>query len=220
MNSIFSILGPVMIGPSSSHTAGAEKIGRIVYMLTGGDLERVEFTLHGSFAKTGRGHGTDKALVAGILGMEPYDERIKDAIHLAEEKGIEIRFEEADLGNVHPNTVKALATKSDGTSLELVASSIGGGNISVGSINSVNATFTGKYTTLIISHYDKVGMISQITQTLAVKKVNIVTLSLTRESKGSTATSVIEVDSPVSPEILDWIQGFEHVISVIYMDKI
>ena len=132
---IFDILGPVMIGPSSSHTAGAARLGKIARSIAGGEIAEVTFLLHGSFAKTYRGHGTDKALVAGILGMEPYDERLRDSMEIAKELGVKFLFKEADLGDVHPNTVKFIMRTVDDNYCEVMGSSIGGGNIKIFEVN-------------------------------------------------------------------------------------
>lgn len=218
--SAFEILGPVMIGPSSSHTAGAERIGRAAYMISGGDIVKAAFYLHGSFAKTYRGHGTDRALVAGILGMEPYDERIKNSFEIAKEKNIDIKFIEDDLGDVHPNTVRIEMVKSDGKKLELTGSSIGGGNILITSINGANAEFTGEYPGLIVKHMDKKGMISRITLSIALGEVNIVTLRLTRDNKGEIATSIIETDSSIPENVINDISRMDGVISVIPVDTV
>lgn len=128
--SVFDILGPIMIGPSSSHTAGAARLGKEARAIVGEDFLSVKFYLHGSFAETYKGHGTDRALVAGVLGMEPDDDRLKDALNIAKSKGIDIEFIPEDLGeDKHPNTVKMVFTKEDGTKQEIIGSSIGGGNV-------------------------------------------------------------------------------------------
>ena len=130
--SVFDILGPIMIGPSSSHTAGAARLGKEARNIVGDDFKAIKFYLHGSFAETYKGHGTDRALVAGALGMEPDDERLRDALNIAKEKGIDIEFIPTDLGeDKHPNTVKMIFTKNDGSEVEVLGSSIGGGNIQI-----------------------------------------------------------------------------------------
>lgn len=128
--SVFDILGPIMIGPSSSHTAGAARLGKEARQIVGEDFKCVKFYLHGSFAETYKGHGTDRALVAGVLGMEPDDDKLKDALNIAKDLGIEVEFIPADLGSdKHPNTVKMVFIKEDGTEVEVTGSSIGGGNV-------------------------------------------------------------------------------------------
>ena len=149
--SMFDILGPIMIGPSSSHTAGAQRIGKAMYnMIADKQLVAVHFILHGSFHLTLHGHGTDRALVGGVLGMNAYDPQIKDSLQIAKERGIEVSFEGADLGDVHPNTVQVIAQTSDGKTTSLIGSSIGGANIEIIEINGTPAKFSGKYPAVVI----------------------------------------------------------------------
>ena len=162
---VFDILGPVMVGPSSSHTAGAARLGKVARAVAGGDIEEVTFYLHGSFAKTYKGHGTDRALVAGILGMEPSDLRLRDSLDIAKEMGLKIHFKEADLGDVHPNTVEFVIKGKEGT-YELIGSSIGGGSIEVTSVNRNTVNFTGAYPTIIVSNKDVRGVVSKVTSIL------------------------------------------------------
>ena len=212
--SVFDILGPVMIGPSSSHTAGAERLGRAAKRIAGDDFKSVTFYLHGSFAKTYKGHGTDRALVAGILGMETYDERIKNSFDIAKENGIDIEFIETDLGDVHPNTVKIVIHKNDGINVTLTGSSIGGGSISIINIDGDDMEFSGEYPVIIIKHQDKKGMISKISFALAMSEINIATLKVSREVKGETATTVVETDNNVPIEVVNEISKIDSVISV------
>ena len=161
---VFDILGPIMIGPSSSHTAGAARLGKIARSIAGEDIEEVTFMLHGSFAKTYRGHGTDRALVAGILGMEPSDERLRNSLDIAKEKNIKFLFKEADLGDVHPNTVKFIMRTVNDNYCEVMGSSIGGGSIQVIEVNDNEVDFTGIYETLIVTHKDVPGVINSVTR--------------------------------------------------------
>ncbi len=204
--SIFDVVGPNMIGPSSSHTAGACRIGKAAYKMAEGDIKKVNFLLHGSFAKTYRGHGTDKALVGGILGFDPDDERIKNSFELAKEKGIEYSFQEEDLGEVHSNTAKIILQKSNGEEITLMGSSIGGGNIVVTEINGLKIKFTGEYDTLIISHEDKPGVIAKTTAVLALYDINIAFMRVYRYSKGQNAFMIIETDDKISHEIVSYIK--------------
>lgn len=159
--SMFDVLGPIMIGPSSSHTAGAQRIGKAMYnMIADKQLKAVHFILHGSFHLTLRGHGTDRALVGGVLGMNSYDPQIKNSLEIAKEKGIQVEFEGGDLGDVHPNTVRITAYTTDGQMTSLTGSSVGGGNIEIIDINGTAAKFTGRYPAVIINHYDRLGIIS------------------------------------------------------------
>lgn len=212
--SIFEILGPVMIGPSSSHTAGAARLGMAARLIGKGDFISADFYLHGSFAKTYRGHGTDRALAGGILGMEPHDERIKESLKIAEEKGIDIHFIETDLGDVHPNTVKIVLTRKDGTSISVTGSSVGAGNISIIDIDGDALELNGQYPVVIIKHKDRRGMISKISFAIALGNINIATLKVGRESKGEIATTVIETDNVIPDSIIKEIGKIDGVISV------
>jgi L-serine dehydratase len=212
--SAFDILGPVMVGPSSSHTAGAARLGRAARCIAQNNFNSVTFYLHGSFAKTYRGHGTDRALVAGILGMETHDERIKDSLKIAEENGIDVKFIESDLGDVHPNTVKIVLNRNDGTSITVTGSSVGGGSISIISIDDDPVDINGEYPVVIIKHSDKRGMVSKITFAVALGDVNIATLKVGRETKGEVATTVIETDNIVPEDTIREIAKIDGVISV------
>jgi L-serine dehydratase len=212
--SIFEIIGPVMIGPSSSHTAGAQKLGKAANRIWGGSFDSVEFYLHGSFAKTYKGHGTDKALVAGILGMAADDERLRDSLEIAKQRGIKVDFIETDLGEVHPNTVKIVVKHEDAVLLTLVGSSIGGGNILINEVDGSSLEITGHYPVIIATYRDVRGMISKITGAIARNKVNIATLKVSRSSKGEVATSVIETDNTAPASIVDEILQIDNVISV------
>lgn len=204
--SMFDVVGPNMIGPSSSHTAGACRIGKAAYKMAGEGIKKVTFLLHGSFAKTYRGHGTDKALVGGILGFDPDDERIRNSFNLAKEKGIEFIFQEENLGDVHSNTVKVIVEKNDDETIQLMGSSIGGGNIVVTEINGLEIEFTGEYDTLIISHVDKPGVIAKTTAVLALYDINIAFMRVYRYSKGQNAFMIIETDDEISPDIVTYIK--------------
>lgn len=217
--SVFDILGPVMIGPSSSHTAGAVRLGKIAGIIAEDNKPRkVVFLLHGSFSETYRGHGTDKALVAGILGMEPWDVRIKTSFEIAENMGIEFEFKKADLGDVHPNTVKFLITKSNGEVVKIMGSSTGGGNIKIIEINDNAVEFTGNYPTLIVSHKDVPGMISKITTMIYENNINIAFLKVYRNSRGLSAKMIIETDSIIDKKIIDKMQKIKNIDSVVVIN--
>lgn len=201
---IFDILGPIMIGPSSSHTAGAARLGKIGREIAGNNFYKVTFYLHGSFAKTYRGHGTDRALVAGILGMDPSEERIRDSLNMSKDKGIDIEFIEADLGYVHPNTVKMVFYFKDKENYYITGSSIGGGNILIIDINGNKVEFTGDYPTILLKYQDQKGTISRISAILANEDINIATMKVTRE--GNIATMVIELDDPIKDQVIDRIK--------------
>lgn len=213
-DSIFNILGPIMIGPSSSHTAGAERIGRAAKTIFGKPVVNARFLLHGSFATTYRGHGTDRALVAGILGMDTDDERIRESFAIAEAQGIQITFEPTDLGDVHPNTVEVQLTGPEGETISVRGSSIGGGSIRITSIDGEPVDFDGSLPVLILKHKDQQGMISKITFTIAMQGINIANLKVSREDKGQTATTIVESDSVVPQSAVDEIASMAGILSV------
>ena len=212
--SVFDILGPIMVGPSSSHTAGAARLAKIASIIAGKNIESVQFVLHGSFAKTYKGHGSDRALVAGILGMDPWDDRLKDSIGIAKERGLQIEFILGDLGDVHPNTVKFIITKKNGKIVEIVGSSVGGGNISIFEVDGQPVEFTGSYPTIIISHKDIPGMISKVSTLLYEENVNIASMKVYRNSKGLKAAMVFETDTSVAEDVLDRIKSMENIYSI------
>ena len=215
---VFDILGPVMIGPSSSHTAGAARIGKISSEIAKGFFHKVTFNLHGSFAKTYKGHGTDRALVAGVLGMEPSDERIKDSLNIAKEKGILIEFIETDLGYVHPNTVKVDFHYKDRDDFYVIGSSIGGGNIIITNINGNEVEFSGDYPTILLKYKDQEGSISKISSIISNEDINIATMKVSRE--GDIATMVMEIDSPIEDKIIDNISSLNEIIYITGINPI
>ncbi|PRR75722.1 L-serine ammonia-lyase, iron-sulfur-dependent subunit beta [Clostridium thermopalmarium] len=218
--SIFDIVGPIMIGPSSSHTAGAARLAKLASLICGGNPVKVEFILHGSFAKTYKGHGTDKALVAGILKMDPWDENLKNSFEIAKEKGIEIIFTEGDLGDVHPNTVKFIITKEDGTVSKISGSSIGGGNILIFDIDGQSVEFRGDYPTLITLHKDTPGVISKITTLLYKENINIGSMRVYRNSKGLQAAMALETDNTVPPYIIQQIKEIPEIENIKFINPI
>ena len=215
---VFDILGPIMIGPSSSHTAGAARLGKIGREIANTSFTGVSFFLHGSFAKTYRGHGTDRALVAGVLGMEPSDERIKDSLSIAKEKGINIEFIETDLGYEHPNTVKIVFHYKNKEDYYLIGSSIGGGNILITNLNGINIEFTGNYPTILIKYTDRKGSISRISSILSNEDINIATMKVSRE--GKIATMVMEIDSPIEDIIINKIKALDEIIYITGINPI
>ena len=191
---VFDILGPVMIGPSSSHTAGAARIGRITLALLGAPAVKADIFLHGSFAKTYKGHGTDKALIAGIMGMSTDDSRIRRAPELAREQGLAVTITTGDIDGAHPNTARVALTDADGNRVSLLGSSIGGGNILVTEVNGMEVSITGQHTTLIVLHRDAPGTIAAVTEVMAEAGVNICNFRLSRQQKGGDAVMTIEID--------------------------
>lgn len=220
INSIFEILGPIMIGPSSSHTAGAARLGKIARYISNKDIKSVTFYLHGSFAETYKGHGTDRALTAGILGMEPFDENLKNSLDIAKEAGINVNFIKADLGSVHPNTVKFEIISSNDAITTITGSSLGGGAVVVTNVNGYKVEITGKYYTLITKYTDKKGVISTISAILSKNNINIATMKVKRKSKGNEASMIIESDDFVSNDIVDEIRDLKIIDNVMIIEPI
>ena len=222
MNEIgtFDILGPNMIGPSSSHTAGALRIA----FVAGRMVERavsVKFVLYGSFARTYHGHGTDRALVGGILGYHPDDERIRDSFEHAKEAGLAFSFEENFTDKeIYPNTVDIYVTDKDGSVVSLRGKSIGGGNAGITRLNGADVELTGNYCTLVVEHVDKKGTLAFVTTVLSAYDLNIGSLRLYRESKGKRAYAIIEVDTNVSNQVVSALKGVESVTNVLVVPAI
>ena len=216
--SIFEIIGPVMVGPSSSHTAGAARIGNIARRICARDIKRVDFYLHGSFARTYKGHGTGKALLGGILGMSASDERIRDSYQLARAAGIDFEFHTVDLGDAHPNTVKIIMQATDGETFEVTGSSIGGGKVVITSINDMVVEFTGQYPTIITNHLDKPGVVAHVTSMLSNNGINIAFLKVFRQARGSQASMVIETDQEVGNDVLAELGALPSMSRIVFID--
>ncbi len=201
--SVFDVLGPNMIGPSSSHTAGAAIIAYLAQKMIAPPLRRADFRLYGSFAKTYRGHGTDRALVGGVLGFSADDERIRDSFALAKQQGLEFRFipDETET-DVHPNTVEIRMENAAGRVMTVRGESLGGGKVRIVGINGVKVDFTGEYNALIVVQRDKPGVVAHITKILSDRDVNIAFMRLFREQKGHTAYTIVESDQRL-PEGVD-----------------
>ncbi len=219
MIDIFDIIGPIMVGPSSSHTAGAVRIGRMARTLLGEEPVKATLYLHGSFAETGVGHGTDLALIAGLLGMYSDDYDIPRSFEIAEERGLQFAFEEIDLRDAHPNSVLLEIEGANGGKISMQACSVGGGRIMVNKIDGVALNFTGNYNTLIIHNKDERGYISNVTQALTLAKVNIANMSLNRNSRGGSAIMVIETDEPIPEAILGLLGNLSGIIHMTYYEK-
>lgn len=210
--SVFDIIGPIMIGPSSSHTAGAARIGKVVRQIFGEQPEKVDLYLYESFAKTYRGHGTDIALVGGLLDMEPDDERLSDSLKIAHEAGVEVAFIPKAEKAEHPNSVK-IVVKAGNRTLTCMGISIGGGAIQISEINGFKINLDMSTPTYITVHQDKPGVIAKVTSILSEHKINISTMTVTREAKGDKAIMIIEVDERVA--------GLEHLLKEIdYIDEV
>lgn len=214
--SVFDIIGPVMVGPSSSHTAGAARIGKIVRTIFGEQPESVDIFLFESFAKTYRGHGTDIALVGGLLGMEPDDERLSDSLKIAHENGMEVLFVPKKEKAEHPNLVKMLLKKGK-RQMTVTGISIGGGNIQISELDGFKISLTMGTPTIITVHQDVPGIIAQVTKLLSDMNVNIGTMTVTRESKGEKAITIIEIDER-HPDICQKLRQLSHIDSVTYFD--
>jgi len=198
---VFDILGPIMIGPSSSHTAGAVRIGKYARSVLGKTPVKAVIRFSGSFAKTYKGHGTDKAVIAGILGMDTDDSRIRNSMQIATEEGLDFTFIEEDIDGAHPNTAEITLTDADGRSALIQGASIGGGNIVINKINDTEVSISGKSDTLVIPHDDVPGMIAVVTNILAEKGVNVHGFSLGRDRKGGIAVMTIEIDGNIDESI-------------------
>jgi L-serine dehydratase len=215
---IFDIMGPVMIGPSSSHTAGAARIGRVARRLLGEMPVKAEILLHGSFAATGTGHGTDKALVAGLLDMAPDDPRLPQSFALAEKAGMEVTVGKVNLQGAHPNTALLKLTAADGRTLEVRGSSLGGGRIRIDAIDGLEAAFSGEMPTLIIRNEDRPGQVAEVAGILSRRAVNIATMQLYRDMRGGLAVMVIESDQPISPAVIGELRALDGIKRVTYLN--
>jgi L-serine dehydratase len=217
---IFDIIGPVMVGPSSSHTAGAVRIGYIARKLMGENIVQADILLYGSFLATGKGHGTDRAIVAGLMGMKPDDIRIPDSLDIAEEKGMLVNFGKADIKEGHANTVQLRLKGESGSSLEVVGESIGGSRINIAKIDGIDTNFSGDYPTLVVHNLDQPGHVSEVTSMLAHKSVNIATMQLYRSNRGGHAVMVVECDQEIPEDGLKWLSHIEGVEKVTYLSMI
>ncbi|KAB2335709.1 L-serine ammonia-lyase, iron-sulfur-dependent subunit beta [Bacillus mesophilum] len=214
--SAFDIIGPVMIGPSSSHTAGAARIGRVARTLFARQPKKAEILLYGSFAKTYKGHGTDVAIVGGILDFDTFDERIPTSLQLAEEAGMEVTFSVEEAVPDHPNTVR-IKLSDDEKDLELVGISIGGGTIEITELNSFQLKLSGEHPAILVVHNDQFGVISSVTHILAQHEINIGHMEVSRKEKGKMALMVIEVDQKIAQDLIEDIEKLHHVTQVIRM---
>lgn len=215
---ILDILGPVMVGPSSSHTAGAARIGMMARRLLGeGTPSRAEITLYGSFAATGQGHGTDRALIAGLLGMKPDDERIAVSFDWATAAGMDFVFLRSKLSANHPNTAHISLVSKSGKTLSMTAASLGGGRIMVTEMNGLHASFSGDLPTLIVQNNDQPGHVGDVTSTLAKAGVNIATMQLHRDHPGGSAVMIIETDKTVPANVIDQLSLMDGINSVTFV---
>lgn len=214
---LFDIMGPIMVGPSSSHTAGAVRIGLIGRGLVNGTPLSATLLLHGSFAATGKGHGTDRALVAGLLGMAPDDANIPRSFALAQEAGMELTLSTTNLRGAHPNTV-VLQLKGHDREIEVTAASLGGGRVRVTAIDGMEVTFSGNYPTLITRHEDRPGYVADITTLLSEHGVNIASMQLHRDRRGGLAVLIIESDQPVPTGLPGYLRTLPGVVRCTYLN--
>jgi L-serine dehydratase len=214
---IFDIIGPVMVGPSSSHTAGAVRLGNMARQIFQDQCRRVDFFLHGSFAQTGQGHGTDRALLGGVMGLSPDDEELKNVFNYAREQNLEYQFHTVDLGDVHPNTVKMILDNGTGQKCTVTGSSIGGGNILISAIDDMLVEFTGHYHTIITHHLDQPGVVARTATKLSEYQVNIAFLRVFRPARGAQACMVIETDQPITDDALQELKEIPGINRVIFL---
>lgn len=220
---VFDIIGPVMIGPSSSHTAGAVRLGRVANKLMDNrSPQRVEITLSGSFAQTYKGHGTDRALLAGIMGYHSYSPEIRNALNIARERRIDYVFLKEEIKDAHPNTARIFFQLKNGETGTVQGASVGGGNILVNQINGLDVAFTGDNNTILVMHQDQPGVIAAVTQMIHFEhaELNIANFHLTRESKGGNAIMTIEIDGVPPEGLIEEIRGIHCVSNAILVRKI
>lgn len=213
---IFDIMGPVMVGPSSSHTAGAVRIGYVARQLLYEDVKTAEILLHGSFLATGKGHGTDKGLVAGLLGMGTDDRRIPHSFHIAKERGMSFSFGGIELKDAHPNSVLMNLVGVNGNQMQIGASSLGGGMIVINQIDGVNTNFSARYPTLIIHNEDEPGYVAEVSYQLGKAGINIGTMYLHRDKRGGDAIMVIECDDEIPKHMIDELKNMKGINKVTY----
>ncbi len=217
---VFDMIGPIMIGPSSSHTAGAVRLGRVAWKVLDEEPVAADIRLAGSFAQTYRGHGTDKALLAGCMGMHSYDEDIRRALEIADEKGIRYSFSTVNLPDAHPNTAVLTLTGASGRTTTVEGASIGGGNILVDKVDGLNVAFTGQNDTYLIRHQDRPGVIAAVTNFMMYSDVNIANFRLSRKKKGGEALMMIEVDGAAPKALLQQLELLPNVNGAILIRAI
>lgn len=220
MVSLLDIIGPVMVGPSSSHTAGACRLGLLARNLVGGTPERARIELHGSFARTGEGHGTDKAIVGGLMGFRPDDDRLRTALEIVEREGLDYRFEKTTIEDAaHPNTARIAVERGDRSAV-MVGSSLGGGRVLVTEIDGFPVEITGSLHTIVLVAEDIRGSVARIATILSDHGLNIATLRLSRKKRGGDAFMVIEVDDVADERVRDEIRALPWVRWAYRLDKV
>lgn len=212
--SVFDIIGPIMVGPSSSHTAGACRIGNLAREIVGEKIHKALIYLHGSFKETYKGHGTDKAIVGGLLGFKTDNYQIKNSFEIAKAANMEFEFIPIDLDDVHPNTVKLELYSEDGEKTIIIGASVGGGNIVINEINDVKVDLRGQFYTIITTHKDKPGMVAKISLVLQQYEINIANMHVLREHKEGLAIALLELDQPVEEIVLELIRTIPEIKSL------
>lgn len=220
MRSAFDIIGPIMIGPSSSHTAGAVRLGLMARAILGEEVKIINIKLYGSFAQTYKGHGTDRALIAGIMGFKPDDERIRNSLEIAKEKNIEFNFSKVDLEDAHLITAIIELIGVTDRKIEVTGASIGGGNIIISAVNNYEVQLSGKYPSIIIVHQDMPGVVNGVTAALARYNINIAYMKVSRSERGAEALMNIEVDDTISDEAVKACSRVIGVKKVLRIDAI
>lgn len=217
---LFDIIGPVMIGPSSSHTAGAARIGRAARMLLGERVVRADIRFHGSFAKTWQGHGADRAVIGGLLGLSVDDARLRESREIAAAVGMAYTISTVRLRDAHPNTVIIDAVGENGGQISVQASSVGGGSVRVQYVNGIETSFSGERTTLVIMHRDAPGAIAKVSRLLAAAKCNIATMKVFREEVGGRAVMALELDSVPDESLVAALKNVSAIHTVTLLDKL
>ena len=212
--SLFDVVGPVMVGPSSSHTAGAVRLGALAREIAGEEIRSARITLHGSFASTGLGHGTDRAIIAGLLGFAPDDLRVRDALGLADQAGLRVTCVAGDLGDVHPNTARIEMQTASGATTLVQGSSPGAGEVEVTLIDDFPVRLTGELPALGIVHHDQPGVVAAVSARLAAESINLASMQVFRERRAARALMVIETDEPVRDEVALGIAAIDGVSAV------
>lgn len=214
---LFDLIGPVMVGPSSSHTAGAARIGLIARLLLGEEVVRADIAFHGSFAKTYHGHGTDRAMVGGLMGMPVDDLRLRDSLELAKRQGMTVSVRQVSIRGAHPNTVRLEIEGAGGARLSMEAASVGGGNIEIHRLDGLKVDFTGKENTLVVHHSDLPGVIARVTGQIAQCGINIAGMQVFRREAGKEAIMVLELDGGLDGGQLESIRALPHVGRCIFL---
>lgn len=218
--SVFDVVGPNMVGPSSSHTAGAVAMANVAHKLLAPPLKKVDFTLYGSFAKTYQGHGTDRALLGGIMGFSTDDLRIRDSFSIAHERGLAFSFTPNETEtDIHPNTVDIRMENAAGQVMTVRGESLGGGKMHIVRINGVRVDFSGEYASVVVIQQDKPGVVAHLTKVLSDRNVNIAFMRLFREGKGDTAYSIIESDGTLPEGIAEELRANPYIRDVMIVQS-